>query len=594
MPSTEETTATGGDGQGAPPPAGRSGWQAAARRYGPIALVAALVGAAVLVFGRGGGDDDDGDGQAAGGAASSEEELILSGPMTPQKAELEGETDVDFGPHCDPETGKLRLPTIYAAPCVVPFDGDNGGATSPGVTADTVKIIGYLSDPAIDPVGASLIAGAGANISPDAAAETMRDYADVFNSEFETYGRRVELHFYSGTGAADDETAARADAIAIADQEPFAVLGGPLQVQAPFSEELAARGVISFPSQPLPQSVTVENYPMIWGVITPTQAATLAAEAIGKLAGPGRAELAGDPELREQERAYAVVHYDTADGGHQESFDALRDGLADQGVDLATDIGFILDANRAQEAARTMVTQLKEARVTTVIFTGDFLMPQFLTTEATAQDYSPEWILGPSFLADTAFWGRTFDQQQWGNGFAIGYAGTPGETEDGTSYTIYTWAYGEDPPSNIYTVLEPSVREVFTGIQLAGPELTPETFRDGLLRFPPTGGGPTRPLISRGDRGIWPEFDYGGAPDQITLMWWDPEAETVDEVGNPGVGSYRFANRGERYRPGELRDSIEDAGLFDEASSIIEYDELPEEDRPPEYEPPDLVGAGGE
>jgi hypothetical protein len=577
MSSTEETTA-GGGGPAAPPPAGRPGWQRAARRYGPIAVVVALIAAAVLVFGRGG--DDGGDDEAAdGGATSSQEDLIRSGPMTPQRAELEGETDVDFGPNCDPATGKLRLPTVYAPPCV---------------TADSVKLVAYVSDPAIDPVGSSLIAGAGANLDPSVATETMGDYADVFNAVFETYGRRVDLEFYTGTGAAGDEAAARADAIAIAEQEPFAVLGGPLQVQASFSEELAAQGVISFPAQPLPQSVTVDNYPMIWGVITPTQAATLAAEAIGNLAGPGPAELAGDPALQGEERAYAVVHYDTSDGSYEESFDALRDGLADGGIELATDLPFILDPNQAQEDARTMITRLKEAGVTTVIFTGDFLMPQFLTTEATAQDYFPEWILGPSLLADTAIFGRSYDQRQWPNGFAIGYAGTPGRTEHGTAYVIYTWAYGgKEPPSNIYAVLEPGLRDVFTGIQLAGPELTPETFRDGMLRYPPTGGGPTRPLISRGDQGVWPEFDYGGFPDQITLMWWDPEAESVDEAGNPGVGAYRFANGGKRYQPGELPDSLDEAGLFDQGSSVVEYDELPGEDRPPDYPPPDLSATAG-
>jgi hypothetical protein len=563
------------------------------RRYGPIAAVFVLVGAAVLIFGRGGGDDDD---EAAGGgeaANASRDELIRSGPMTPQRAELEEETDVDFGPDCDPDTGRIRLPTIYAAPCVVPFDGDNGGATSPGVTADSVKIVAYRSDPQIDPVGSSLIAGAGANVSPEAAAETMRDYVDIFNAVFETYGRRVELEFYTGTGAAEDADAARADAIAITEMEPFAVLGGPLQANAPFSEELAAQGVISFPAQPLAESITDENYPMIWGVMTPTQAATVAAEAIANLAGPGPAQMAGDPALQGQERAYAVVHYDTLDGDQQEAFETLRDGLADRGIELTTDIEFILEPTQAQEDARTIITRLKEAGVTTVIFTGDFLMPQFLTTESTAQDYFPEWILGPNLLADTVIFGRTYDPQQWRNGFAIGLAGTPGKTKQGSSYAIYTWAYDREPPSNIYTVLEPGLREVFTGIHLAGAELTPESFRDGLLRYPATGGTATRPLVGRGDQGIWPTFDYGSGPDDVALMWWDPDAETIDEAGNTGVGAYRFADGGERYRPGDLPDSIEEAGLFDEASSVVEYDELPQEDRPPDYEPPDLGSEGG-
>ena len=434
-------------------------------------------------------DDEAADGRAT----SSQEDLIRSGPMTPQRAELEGETDVDFGPNCDPATGKVKLPTIYAPPCVVPFAGDNGGATSPGVTADSVKIVVYLADPQVDPVSTALIAGAGADVSPEAAAQTMRDYAAVFNSVFENYGRQVDVEFYTGTGASDDETAARGDAIAIAEQEPFAVIGGPLQVQAAFTEELAANDIISFPAQPLAESITADNYPLIWGVMTPTEAAQVSAEAIGSLAGPGPAELAGDPELQGQERSYAVVHYDTADGDQEEAFEALRDGLSDRGIDLTTDIRFLLDPAQAQEDARTIITRLKEAGITTVIFTGDFLMPQFLTTEATAQDYFPEWILGPNLLADTAIFGRSYDPRQWVNGFAIGFAGTPGKTEQGTPYTVYTWAYDREPPSNIYNVLEPFLREVFTGIHLAGPELTVESFRDGMLRYPPTGGGPTRP-----------------------------------------------------------------------------------------------------
>jgi hypothetical protein len=125
MASTDETR-TGGDGGGAPPPKGRPGWVKPAKRYGPIVVVLALIGAAVLVFG--GGDDDGDDEAATEGAAASEEELIASGPMTWQKAEQEGETeDIEWGPNCDTETGKLKLVSIYAPPCVEPFEGENGG-----------------------------------------------------------------------------------------------------------------------------------------------------------------------------------------------------------------------------------------------------------------------------------------------------------------------------------------------------------------------------------------------------------------------------------------------------------------------------------
>ncbi len=36
------------------------------------------------------------------------------------------------------------MPDFFAADCYAPFTGDNGGATSPGVTADEITIVVYL------------------------------------------------------------------------------------------------------------------------------------------------------------------------------------------------------------------------------------------------------------------------------------------------------------------------------------------------------------------------------------------------------------------------------------------------------------------
>jgi hypothetical protein len=76
-----------------------------------------------------------------------------------------------------------------------------------------------------------------------------------------------------------------------------------------------------------------------------------------------------------------------------------------------------------------------------------------------------------------------------------------------------------------------ALRTLFTGVHLAGPELTPETFRDGLFRYPPSGGDPTAPTISRGDHGLWPEVDYADV-DSVAHIWWDPAAEGADEAGD--------------------------------------------------------------
>jgi hypothetical protein len=589
MASTGETTTSEGGG-GAPPPKRQPGWVRPAKRYGPIVVVLALIGAAVLVFG-GGGDDDGDDEAATDGASASEEELIASGPMTWQKAELEGETDsIEWGPNCNTETGKLKLVSVYAPPCVEPFAGDNGGATSPGVTADAVKVVEYIADPALDPLTTAFTAGAGAEIDPESAAETVQGFADLYNRLYETYGRRVEIEVYTGTGAGADLEAARADAIAIAEKEPFIVVGGPGQAGPVFATELASRGIVcaSFCATAVPEEIVEQYQPYIWqSTPTPDQAAALSAEMIGNLAGPGQAELAGDDATRAQDRVYGLLHYDNPDGDHQAVFEALRDQLADNGIELATDIEFDLDLAHAQENARTNITRLKEAGVTTIIYSGDPLTPASLTAEATAQDYHPEWLMGPNLFMDTSLFARQTDPEQWKNGFGISFVSARGALETDGAFRIWDWAYGGPPPNSNANVLNAGMLlTVFPGIQLAGPELTPETFRDGLYRYPPSGGGPTQAEVSRGDHGIWPDADFG-AGDDATIVWFDPTARGPDEVGNEGVGLYRYANGGQRYRLGELPDTIEEAGLFDNASSVTIFDEVPAEDDTPDYPPPE-------
>src|SRR5262245_3303878 len=588
MSTTDETKAKGdGSGDG-PPPKRQPGWVKPAKRYGPIVVVLALIGAAVLVFGGGHAGDGGDDTTASGG--SSEQELIDSGPMTWQKAEQEGKTDtIDWGPNCDTEIGKIKLVSVYAPPCVEPFEGDNGGATSPGVTADSVKVVVYIADPALDPLTAATVAGAGADVNIETAEETIQGFADLYNKLYETYGRQVEVETYVGTGAGDDIEAAKADAIAIAEKDPFIVIGGPQQSSQVFSTELASREIVCAGTcaTAIPEGIVEDYAPYIWQTgPTPDQAAALAAEMIAKLAGPGKAEFAGDDATRAKDRVYGLLHYDNPDGDFEPVFQAYTDQLADNGIDLATDVEFTLDLARAQENARTNISRLKDAGVTTVIYTGDPLTPASLTAEATAQDYHPEWILGSSFLMDTSLFARQTDVQQWKNGFGISLISARGAQETDGAFRIWDWAYGGLPPNNTANLLNAGMLStVFPGIHLAGPGLTPETFRDGLYRYPPSGGGPTQAQISRGDHGVWPDTDWGGS-DDATIVWFDPTATGEDEVGNDGVGLYRYANGAQRYTLGNLPDSVEDAGLFDDASSVTIFDQVPQEDTTPDYPPP--------
>lgn len=581
--ATDEVTTN--DGRPPRRPA-RPTWQKTAQRYGPIVAVVALIAGAVAIFGGGGGDDADE--ASPDEQPASVDELIASGPMTPERAEAEGR-DVDFGPTCDTETGRIMLPTVYAPPCVEPFEGDNGGDTSPGITGDAVKVVYYVADPALDPLTAAMVSDAGADVDPSSQEETVQGFVDLYNRVFETYGRTVEVEVFTGTGAGDDAEAARADAIAIAEREPFAVIGGPNQESPVFATEIASRGILCGPgcALALNDDIVDEYAPYIWQAgPTPNQAVALASEMIGKLAGPGPAERAGDEATRQEDRVYGLLHYDTPDGDHEVVFEEFTAQLEENGIELATDVEFTLDLARAQENARTNIGRLRDAGVTTIIYYGDPLTPGSLTTEATAQGYFPEWILGPSVLMDTTIFARLTDPEQWRNGFGISLVGARGERSTNGAFRIYQWAYGEPPPNNTANVIEPPIRTVFEAIHLAGAELTPETFRDGMWRYPVSGGGPTEPQVSRGDHGVWPGLDRGGS-DDTAIIWFDPEATGEDEVGNEGAGMYRYANGGERYTIGDLPGSLDEAGVGDVEASITVFDEVPAADVPPDYPPPE-------
>src|SRR5215510_13648217 len=79
--------------------------------------------------------------------ASAASKPSLGAPITFDQAKAENE-HVDWGPNCDTTTGKVAVPSGYAPPCVAPWKGgNNGGATAPGVTADTITVALYQAQP---------------------------------------------------------------------------------------------------------------------------------------------------------------------------------------------------------------------------------------------------------------------------------------------------------------------------------------------------------------------------------------------------------------------------------------------------------------
>lgn len=544
------------------------------KRYGPLLAVVVVVAVAVIVFlAVGSGDDDDSTTPTTGGSSGG-------GPVVINDSNRDS---IDWGPTCDVERGRLAIPLTVAAPCVEPFEGDNGGATFQGVTEDSIKVVVYQGDPAKNPLQVAQVQGAGAEAGQlDSAADTYRGFFEILSQYYELYGRTIDLQFFRGTGGPMDEVAARNDARAIGEMKPFAVLSGANQTPA-WADEIVANGMMCVGncSLAVPQQFVEDHRPYLYGVgPNPEQAALLTARFVTNLLADKNAEYAGDA-LKDTKRKFAAVHYDTVDGQQKAAFAALEQALDDGGVELAADIPFLLDLARAQENSRTMIARLKDAGVTSIIFTGDPLMPKYLTEEATAQDYFPEWIIGSNVLVDIALFARTYDQQQWQHAFGLALTAARGTQEAQESFNLYQWGLGTEPPNNTYGVIYSDLMPLFTGIHMAGPNLTPETFEAGWFRYPVSGGTPTIPKVSRGRHGLWPGTDFGGS-DDTGILWWNPDAEGEDEVGVVGKGLYEYTAQGKRWTLRQL--PTQDPGLFDADTSVTIFTQVP--DPPPTYPSP--------
>jgi hypothetical protein len=542
------------------------------RRYGPIIAVVVVVAIVAVVVAV-----------TSGGDGGNKKAPVSAGGVGRPPTLFSRDSKIDWGPNCDTRTGRVAIPSIYAPPCVEPFHGNNGGATSPGVTADSITIAVYVNQN--DPLQQAFVSGAGANVTPEVNADQAADFARIYEAHYELYGRKLNIVKYHANGGPTDEAAAKADAIKIAtDIKPFAVFGAPTQTSA-FADELTARKILCIGNcaGTYPESFLLPREPYMWQFgPTSSQSAALSAELIGKEL-QGKNASHGGPDVQGKPRVFGILHYNTPDGQFSSSYQNFVQQLGKFKVKPAADVAFSLDLNRAPELARNAIAQLKSAGVTSVILNADPLMPKYFTQEATRQGWFPEWVLGPSLFVDTALFGRTYDAQQWPHAFGISYLAARGQQQTANAYNLYRWQYGKPPPSNIYEVtnFDPSIFGI--GVHLAGPILTPETFQAGLFRYPVTGGGPTTPTLSRGSHGLWPTTDFGGIDDAVQL-WWDPNASGPDEAGNRGKGLYQYADGGKRYRPGQF--PRDEAGLFDTSKAVSIFETLPPSDRPPTYPSP--------
>jgi len=557
--------------------------QRAARRYGPLAvIVVAVVIVGVLVTRSAPPPTTETASRGANTPTGTGGEKIVDDGKRPiswldAKA---SNLNVTFGPGCDKETGRIAIPTAFAPDCFAQRES-NGGATYPGVTADAIKVVLYL--PAPDPLIDQILAAIGFNDTREDTLATYQGYVEIYQKYFETYGRKIELIPYDGTGSALDEIAARADAAKIADDiKPFAVFNGPLLTSA-FGDELAARKILQFDLASTKGTQFFNDHaPYTYNVLAaPDQTSQIVAEYVGKRLKGKPAKFAGDPALQTKTRKFGLLFLSLPGNDIEILRQRFKDQLAANGVELSVEVGSVdPTASAAQQLAK-----LKDEGVTTVMFSGDPLSPKNFTEEATRQNYFPEWFVTGSALTDSTTFARTYDPKQWSHAFGISQLFARGRPEANWSYYLYSWYFGKPPPAESGTqVIFPIPTIFFSGVMAAGPDLTPESFQQALFSARPAGGGLTVPQVSFGNKNFFPDTDYNGIDDTVEI-WFDAEATGPDERGREGVGMYRYVAGGKRYLPGQWPTTDPDVFNHD-GSAVALYETIPAEDQPHDYPSP--------
>ena len=520
--------------------------------------------------------DDDTSAATSDEPESTDDDIAAEPTEPPEPAEPEfpgiGSEAALANPHCDPETGNIRVPLVDAPPCVLewPEGADNGGSTAPGVTAEEIVMVVRVDSGQTEFVN-----------DVGSVPRGWLDGADIFNQNYEFWGRQVRLEFIDASGST--EVAQRADATrAVNDFQPFLAIDATTsgEGKAIFEAEMAARGVIVW-STGVSWQETQDQSGFRWSALADDRVTMLhVAEYIGKRVADYPVQWAGDDDMIGEPRQIGMIYTD------RWSRDFMEEQAAQNGFELVEAVSYDEGAENTQrqERARVIAARMKDAGVTTVIAGTDNLFTRTITAAATEQQWFPEWIITGYTGQDTAFFARGYDQEQWAHAFGPGSLGVSVADQPNSLAALFEWHHGREPVSLAERFSLSTLKSPMSCLHATGPDLTPESFTEGCFALPPSLGSycdcVTSPGAAYGE-GRLPWTDYTGF-DDMTEKWWDPAFERTTATGRVVVGEYMKVDDGRRYAVGEWTE--QQPRVFDPDAALGVLYEYPPNDTPPSYE----------
>jgi hypothetical protein len=484
-----------------------------------------------------------GSGEGGGGGSGTSTTTTTTTPSGPsQRAEI----DVARVRRCVGDPPR-QIEDPQSPPCVPYWQGDNGGSTYKGVDAAEIRI---------------------AVPNYDDMKNFYAEMEQFLNTRFEFYGRKIRLLSNQKDASADPAVqramAQRADdELHVFASTSFFSDGG-----FHYHLELAKRKIVtSFFMPMMTEQMLAQYHPYLWQYTPPIDTiAESEGEWICSRLHPGHADHAGDPTMQSKERQWGLI----LQSFHKDdpiTAAPLERGLAKCGIQLAA----VYEANNFGDnttAATNAILKMKQENVTSVVCLCLQLATKTLGQAATNQGYFPEWVLGSFFLLDNNWTARnySFPAEQRDQSFGLSFF--PRQLK--VNNYPWRWAATEVNPRTDTGSTGGANSSAFmygyfryedllllaSGIQMAGPHLTPETFARGLqqTRFP----NPDHPNME-GKVGFSPDNGPHSMMEDGTEWWWSETAPSP--YPEEGAGTICYVNGGKRYRPGQW--PVGPGGLFE-------------------------------
>lgn len=430
----------------------------------------------------------------------------------------------------------------YSPPCVAWAGGNNGGATTKGVTADKV-FVSYrvLNEKGFQQTLAEL-AGASLSDTPETIQNTISAFAEYFSQRFEFYDREIEIVFYDGQGSTTNELLgkgrdkAEADAVKVAEElGTFADLSA---VSEPYADALADRGVVGFGTPYLSRNWHEERAPFAWSLATDgTRVSELASDfANAKLHNKPAVHAGGD--LKGKPRKFATIAPENS--WYQESVNNARRITEEAGNDPGTNVKYQLDLATMSSQANNIIPKLKNEGVTTVVCGCDPVIPVFLSGVANRESYFPEFIIAGTALTDADIVGQLWDQNFASHAFGISSLEPFVPPTQTIAYEAFKSVRPDEEPAFSVDIIYYQMYMLAIGIQGAGPNLTPQSLSDGMFNYP----------ARQGPIGLW-KFGPGDrtAANDVREIYWDPDAISPY---NGKAGTYLPHQKSQRYEFGQF------------------------------------------